>query len=306
MSDVMDDVLSAEKPSFAEAVKAVITGDVQSLRRLLADDPSLAKERSISPHRATLLHYTAANGVEIALQYQVVNADEVAEVLLAAGAEADAVCNCYDRDHTTLELLVSSEHPYAAGATAKVVKVLCAFGAAIDGRHNDGAPLATALLFGNRDGVDALIECGARTDNPVFAAAAGDKRRLSLWINGEEDRFSEAAPDFFPLSPDRKIVAEQALVFASMCGRVDVARQLIESGVDVNASPPGSHWTATPLHAAAIQGERDVVDLLLAAGADPSVRDKRYGGRPIDWLKHARPRRASAVSEVEKLLLARG
>jgi hypothetical protein len=54
----------------------------------------------------------------------------------------------------------------------------------------------------------------------------------------------------------RLITAEQALVFASMRGQTDVVRLLLDRGVNANASPPGSHWTATPLHTAAIQDKR--------------------------------------------------
>ncbi len=36
-------------------------------------------------------------------------------------------------------------------------------------------------------------------------------------------------------------------------------RFLLECGVNVNAQPPGTHVTATPLHTAASQGHNDVV-----------------------------------------------
>src|SRR5262249_33279928 len=56
---------------FESAVEAVITGDVAALETLLRQDPELVRARStrvthFDPprHRATLLHYVAANGVE--------------------------------------------------------------------------------------------------------------------------------------------------------------------------------------------------------------------------------------------------
>jgi len=70
-------------------VKAIVTGDVQALRRELAADPALVHARSASAHHATLLHYVAANGIEPELQRQVPNADEIANVLLAAGAKVE-------------------------------------------------------------------------------------------------------------------------------------------------------------------------------------------------------------------------
>src|SRR5438874_2707389 len=56
---------------FESAVEAVINGDVASLESLLRANPELVRARSTRKchfyppvHRATLLHYIAANGVE--------------------------------------------------------------------------------------------------------------------------------------------------------------------------------------------------------------------------------------------------
>jgi len=87
-----------------------------------------------------------------------------------------------------------------------------------------------------------------------------------------------------------------------MCGQTDVVRLLLDRGVNVNANPPGSHWTATPLHTAAIQGQTVVVDLLLRRGADPTLRDSRYQAPPIGWLSHARAPRRALAREIAALL----
>src|SRR6266571_5897846 len=280
MTAMIDNILAAEKPSFARSVTAIITGDVDSLRQELAADPLLARARSASPHRATLLHYVAANGIESELQRQVPNSDEIAAALLDAGADVDAECDAYGGQCMTLDLLVSSDHPYEAGVTGKVVTLLCASGAAVNGRDNDGSPLATALYFGILDGVQALLACRARTDNPIFAAAAGDADWIRAWLDENVGTVGRPGPSYFPLSADRVVAAEQALVFASMCGQVEIVRLLADRGVNVNASPPGSHWTATPLHTAAIQGQVGTVAMLLARGADPSIKDARHRATP--------------------------
>ncbi len=49
---------------FEAAVEAVISGDVETLTARLREDPSLVVQRSGAKHKATLLHYLAANGVE--------------------------------------------------------------------------------------------------------------------------------------------------------------------------------------------------------------------------------------------------
>jgi hypothetical protein len=51
-------------PAFEQAAEAICEGDLATLERLLRDVPALALERSTREHRATLLHYLAANGVE--------------------------------------------------------------------------------------------------------------------------------------------------------------------------------------------------------------------------------------------------
>src|SRR5215468_11435670 len=138
----VDEILAAEGPAFARAVRAVIGGDVAALRRELVTEPALVHARSRSAHHATLLHYTAANGIENELQCEVSNADEIARVLLDAGAEPDAPCDAYDgRYPTTLNLLVSSDHPNQVGVASRLIAVLCSHGACVDGVEQDGSPL---------------------------------------------------------------------------------------------------------------------------------------------------------------------
>jgi len=121
----IDEILAAERPGFARAVKALIAGDARALRAELSPEPELVWARSSSAHRATLLHYTAANGIESELQCEVPNADEIARMLLVAGAEPDALCDAYDgKCPTTLNLLASSDHPNEAGVAGRLTVVL--------------------------------------------------------------------------------------------------------------------------------------------------------------------------------------
>lgn len=284
--DVIDEILSAEKPAFARAVRAIVEGDADALRAELAANSDLIHARSASPHGATLLHYVAANGIEDALQRPIANADEIARILLVAGAAVDATCHAYDgRYPTTLALLVSSDHPAKAGVSARLVDVLCDAGAAVDGLDDDRLPLSSALLFGRIECVDALVARGARTDNLVFAAAAGRLDWVRRWLDRDPTLVALPCPTF-PLEDDRAVLAEQALVFAALCGRADVVRVLLDHGTNIDATPPGSHWTATALHAAAGQGQCAVVELLLSRGADTSIQDVRYQSTPLGWATH--------------------
>ncbi|PYS68458.1 MAG: hypothetical protein DMF69_20175, partial [Acidobacteria bacterium] len=67
---------------YEAAVESIVTGDLKTLKRLLREDPGLVYARSNREHRATLLHYVSANGVEGYRQQTPANAVELAKVLL--------------------------------------------------------------------------------------------------------------------------------------------------------------------------------------------------------------------------------
>jgi hypothetical protein len=105
-------------------VDAVVLGRVDELNRLLADAPDLVSRRSAYGHCATLLHYTAANGVEIRRQVVPANAAEIIALLLDAGADPAATFQAYGGTPDTLAMLKSSAHPRAAGVAADIEQVL--------------------------------------------------------------------------------------------------------------------------------------------------------------------------------------
>jgi len=107
--DAIDDILAAETPSFARAVRAIIHGDVPALQAELATGPGLIHARSGAVHRATLLHYCGANGVEAPRQRTPPNAPAIARLLLDRGAKVNATCNLYRGAATTLGLMLSSQ-----------------------------------------------------------------------------------------------------------------------------------------------------------------------------------------------------
>src|SRR5262249_53709418 len=76
---------------FEAAVDAVVAGEVVALTTLLDREPRLVGARSLRSHRATLLHYVGANGVEHERQRTPPNAPAVATLLLARGADPDAL-----------------------------------------------------------------------------------------------------------------------------------------------------------------------------------------------------------------------
>jgi hypothetical protein len=49
----------------------------------------------------------------------------------------------------------------------------------------------------------------------------------------------------------------------------------------------------TPLHWAALGGDAEIAQLLLARGADVNARETRFGGTPLGWALHAWSHRAA-------------
>ena len=121
----------ATRPSaaFEAAVDAMLGGDLDQLRVALAADPTLARTASHWPHRATLLHYATANGVEIHRQVVPANLPALVELVVQHGADVNAIANAYGTAQRPLGLLLSSGHPHEAGVTPAVAAILRASGA---------------------------------------------------------------------------------------------------------------------------------------------------------------------------------
>ena len=105
---------------FETAVEAIVAGDLITLKQLLRGDPGLVQERSTREHRATLLHYVAANGIEDYRQKSPQNAALVADTLIKGGAEVDATLA--DGSSTTLGLVASSIHPKRSGVQVELME----------------------------------------------------------------------------------------------------------------------------------------------------------------------------------------
>jgi ankyrin repeat protein len=297
--------------AFEQAADAVVSGDLATLDELLKKHPDLVHEKSKRTHHVTLLHYIAANGVEDFRQKTPPNAIEIAERLIAAGAKVDALADTYGGDvyQTTMNLLVSSTHPAEAGLQSKLAEVLLDHGAAIDGLAKDSSPILTALAFGYRDSADTLARRGAAIDHVVVAAAVGRLDLVRQWVIDPNTLAREHGPYHGPywvhIPDDTKGQIEMALVWACKFGRADVARYLLELGVDA-ASKDNDSMTA--LHWASARGLLDVIEILLAKGAPLEVRNT-WGGTVVDstaWFAGNYPMPEADYPRVIERLLAAG
>lgn len=108
---------------FEESVDAVVHGDVPQLQNRIRARPELATQRSQYGHRATLLHYIGANGVESYRQITPLNAAEVTRCLISAGADVNSIATMYGGS-TALDLVLTSAHPHSAGVALSIAEVL--------------------------------------------------------------------------------------------------------------------------------------------------------------------------------------
>lgn len=249
-------------PRFEAAVDAIVAGEPDTLRALLAADPARARARSPFGHRATLVHYVAANGVEPSRQWQSPGtAVPVLRVLLGYGADPDAVADAYGGGLTPLCALVSSAHPARAGVQGGLVEELCRGGANPNGLDEDGLPLWTAITYGYPVAVDALVRSGARLDNLVFAAAAGDEARVAGYLQaGRPDRDLRIGARGPRLDPAHLV--EYALIYSAGLGRSSIVELLLTARPELSVTEPVWHSTAAGL---ARYHHRDQVLALLDA-----------------------------------------
>lgn len=247
---------------FELAADAIIKGDTKTLKRLLRNDPQLVHARSTRKHRATLLHYTSANGVEGYRQKTPPNIVEITELLLKAGAEVDAEADVYGGGATTLGLAATSVHPFRAGVQNPLIQLLLDNGAEIDHKTSAGngqSSVLGALANGRPEAAGYLAERGARL-NLDAAAGVGRLDVVKSFLNRKT-------------APTRKQL-HTAFRYACAGGHKDVVEFLLNKGVDL---ADGGGDGQTPLHWAVIFGQLEMVKLLLKYNPPLEARNM-YGG----------------------------
>lgn len=255
---------------FEAAVEAIVAGDAPILKRLLRQDPSLIRERSLRAHHSTLLHYVGANGVESFRQRTPKNAVEIAAILLDAGAEIDAVAEMYGGS-TTLGLVATSVHPALAGVQHELIDYFLERGAGIDlpgSAGNEQNAVNGCLANGRGAAAEHLARRGARLD---LEGAAG-VGALDL-VRG----FFNENGSLLPGATEAQL--KSGFNWACEYGRLDVAEFLLPRGIDLSER----HRGETGLHWAAYGGHAEVVRLLLKHGAPVDVPDEHFDGTPLGW-----------------------
>ena len=184
---------------------------------------------------------------------------------------------------TTDEMFAAIE----AGDVDRIRALVAADPTLAGARDAEGvSALMRARYRSDRGATQALLEAAPDLD-VVEAAAFGDLDRLTALLGDEADVDAASADGFAPLH------------LAAFFGKPEAVTLLLHRGAEVDAR--GTGWmTGTPLHSAVSNRHVDLVEILLAAGADPNARQSG-GWTPLHGAAHN-----GDVASVALLLTAGG
>jgi len=259
-----DSIVSA----FEAAADAIVSGDLATLRSLIEQCPDLIRMRSTREHRAMLLHYVAANGVEDSRQKTPPNIVDVARLLLESGADVHAVCNAYGGS-TVLELAGSSGHPEQAGVQRGLLEMLIESGGMVQRQGKNGKHLSaiTACLANGRGSAAEYL--ADRSKQLILEDAAGTGRLEAV------KSFFDASGTLLPSASREEL--QRGLLWASEYGHYEVVEFLLDRGANLS-DQAGTKETC--LHWAVIGAHVPTVEFLLKRGADLENRNG-YGGTAL-------------------------
>jgi ankyrin repeat protein len=217
--------LSSSEPVAGELTAAIHGGDIDALRRLLADRPGLASARIVNAkgRSGTLLH--AASDWPGFFP----RGPEVVALLIDAGADPNAAVEGSWHAETPLHWAASSDDVEVARALIDGGADIETPGASIAG----GTPLDDAVGYGCWRVARLLVERGARVDRLWHAAALGLTTRL-------DELLAETAPTKQQLT--------DAFWQACHGGHRRTAEHLLSLGAELNGTP--SWGDDTPLDVA--------------------------------------------------------
>jgi peptide-methionine (S)-S-oxide reductase len=251
--------------TFAAAVSAIDSGQIEELRKLLAAHPQLLSQRADEQglfggnyfKGAKLLHFIAENPIRTGRMPP--NIADITRAIIDTGAAAEDI-------QYTLGLVVSGRIPREQGRTRELAAILVSAGA------DPTEALLPAIANFEVDSIHILLGLGA-TLTPPAAAATGNLAPL--------------------LAALPTLTAEQHLtcLAAAVLHRQHAAARAVLAGGQVDPSaflPAGMHSHSTALHQAAYLNDPEMIALLLAAGARTDLPDKIHHSTPRDWAAYAR------------------
>jgi ankyrin repeat protein len=192
---------------------------------------------------------------------------EPVRLLLAAGADAN---------ETGAGASTPLQHAARRGRGPAALDLLLEHGAEIDARRADGrTAYAIARRLGARATAEHLLARGASPELPdadVFlaACAGGDEPAARALLAREPGLLARLSDE------ERGVLAE-----AARYDRLEAVRVMLEVGFPLEAE--GGDYPGTALNHAAFGGYPELVELLLARGADPEL-ENHFGGTALGAL----------------------
>jgi ankyrin repeat protein len=208
--------------------------------------------------------------------FSAVAVGDVDAIRAAAAADPASLTRVMDgtnRRRSALHLAVVKKQPAS-------LRTLLEIGAPLEGRDAAGlTALDQAALMGEGEAAQRLLDRGARIELPAAIALGRD---------ADVERLAAADPG--SLAPGARWGA--LIVRAAERAPGPVIEALVRHGASVDALDEAStaiDGTAryTPLHAAAWHGNTSAADALLRLGANPRVRDGKYGATAAGWADFA-------------------
>jgi ankyrin repeat protein len=317
-------------PGLPSLHAAAARGNLASVRRLLASGADPNARDALDA--ATALHFAAGNGY-LAVAEALLDAgadpnaggddhdlgplgwatcfrayrEPVAQRLLERGAR-----------HHVFSAVAMNDLDWVRGAVAADSRVLAR---PMSRNEHHRLPLHLAVIRNRPTMVALLLELGAdpqardstgatamscvnvRTAPEVVASlrAAGLEPDLIAALRMRRFDLAQALLERDPARAGEYGADALALHLATFDRDVDGVRWLLEHGVDPNAKRLLWGCNHTALHVCAEHGFVDVAQVLLGAGADPSIRDDKYGSDVLGWAEFCRrPEIAALVAGVQR------
>ena len=232
---------------------------------------------------------------------------EIVELLLANGADVNAKGD-------------SGGAPLLSARTVEIAELLIANGADVNAKNDEGeTPLHRATTRGKKSLTRLLINAGADVNakdgtgrTPLhWAAWVGHKEIAELLITAGSDVNAKDGDGDTPLDEAvsegeketayllRKNGGKHGTVHSAVGGGdVEAVKEFLAADADVNAKRYG--WT--PLCEAAINGHKEIAELLIANGADVNAKDDR-GWTPLHLAASGGHKEIAELLWVELLVL---
>jgi ankyrin repeat protein len=291
----------------ARFLERVGRGDREAVAAMLEATPSLV--HAVGPHpfwggRPQALH--------VAIETK---RPEMVQLLLRAGADVNGRNEEYahwspllialqeGRGRSRRALLrrgarVGLVEALVMGDDTRALRMLRRGRAALTASPSDGS----LLMFARTPAaIDRLLELGVSTEardrwgaTPMEALSRLGRRGTAL-VRHLHARGIAAPPETFARLGDRRTLARlvagdpalarsPAVIKAAVdFGHRALVAWLLDRGAAVDARSGGADETC--LHSAAWNGDLAMVELLLARGADPLLRDREHDGTPAGWAE---------------------